>query len=81
MTNIEEDAYLFIKEFTEYSDHNQLAPDSAMYPEMWENAKAIALIVINKMRLVVDESMLFKQTKRDYYESLHQAIIDFNPNT
>lgn len=80
MTKIEEDAYWFIKEFTDYSYHNQLAPDSEMYPEMWENAKAIALIVINKMLLVVNESM-YQESKRDYYESLHQAIIDFNPNT
>ena len=78
---IEEDAYWFIKEFNDYSYHDQLAPDSKMYPEMWENSKAIALIAINKMLLIIDESILFKQSKRDYYKRLHQAIIDFKPNT
>ena len=77
--SMEIEAHEFIHQFTPYAYHDFLADDSKMYPEMWENAKAIALITINEMIKVMDEAMLFKQSKRDYYKALKEEIEKYKP--
>lgn len=39
-----------------------------------KNAKQCALIAIDEMLDVVEEAMLFKQTKRDFYKEVKQEI-------
>ena len=77
--SMEIEAHEFIQQFTQYAYHNFLAEDSSMYQEMWENAKAIALITIDKMIEVMNEAMLFKQSKRDYYQALKEEIEKYKP--